>query len=176
MSLNYADLLKVFGICAALAVNGVFSLLGMGHGGLFTNVSRSGVIKAFGKLCLRKYNTVLTMNLLYWTDEKRLSFLELMFCLGFKVLHEPWIRDEDRALYPLKSDTLPPKDDIFSKLDDVELDIYQKNFLRYFGNSLFNVSVGISAFYISKTNLEKIERYRKSPFYLDIPHGRRKQQ
>ena len=36
MNLNYVDLLKAFGTFAALAVNGVFCLRGMDHGGLFT--------------------------------------------------------------------------------------------------------------------------------------------
>ena len=93
-----------------------------------------------------------------WHDKIRFKFIELMFQKGLKVLHEPWARDSVVSqnlplLYHKKISDEKVKFDnndyielakieersIFSQFTDEMLSIYQNNFLRKFGNSIFNM-------------------------------------
>lgn len=99
-----------------------------------------------------------------WDDRTRFKFLKLMYTKGFTVLHEPWVRDsvvikKAPMLWKKKKEKHEPftKEDyeelgkitersIFNKFSDLELSIYQDNFLRKFGNSIFNLALPIHVY------------------------------
>ncbi|AIK96596.1 hypothetical protein [Candidatus Odyssella acanthamoebae] len=89
----------------------------------------------------------------YWTDKRRLRFLEMIAAVSekhkyFQVLHEPWMSDEKRAEFYAKSpdvlrkiqnfhpfgedDKLPKRDMTFQNMSNEDLQKYQTRFIsRY---------------------------------------------
>lgn len=120
---------------------------------------------------------------LYWNDERRFRFIELMYSLGIKVIHEPWMRDIDRIAIspelhikysnfsPINKDDLDqlPRDKLFEKLSHEELQIYQDNFIRKFGNSILNMGFPIGLF--TPIYSSKYESYKGNNRYTETSLG-----
>ncbi len=85
---------------------------------------------------------------IFWTDQRRFSYLNALHSLGITVCHEPFTLDENKADIREIVDNFIPYDyqqikdihkmQIFQKLSLDDLRIFQRNFYRHFGNSVFN--------------------------------------
>ncbi|MHB9147323.1 MAG: polymorphic toxin type 43 domain-containing protein [Candidatus Amoebophilus sp.] len=122
-----------------------------------------------------------------WCDQIRFKFIQLMSIKGIYVLHEPWVRDsilweKNKALYLKKllfintQNAMKFTDEeyevqkalkeqhIFKKLTNEQLSIYQDNFLRKFGISIFNPGLPIGmTIGSSSDNLLSDLLYEKDP-------------
>lgn len=89
---------------------------------------------------------------LFWTDKRRFSYLTLLTTLGITAYHEPYTLDqykfefEDikeivKGFTPYNEESRKVKKmKIFEELSLEDLSLFQKNFYRKFGNSIFNLS------------------------------------
>lgn len=121
----------------------------------------------------------------YWTDEWRFIFIENMSARGLRILHEPWVLDEEKKAHPEiwnKIQEFRPIEDtelsvcgfnaLFPKLSIEDLQLYQDNFVRGFGNSLLNPSAFCGIFVaLPAYDRRTIERYRNSPYYYEEDSG-----
>jgi hypothetical protein len=89
---------------------------------------------------------------LFWTDKRRFSYLTLLSTLGISTYHEPYTLDEYKfeiaGIKRIVEDFIPYDEEsrkvtkmkIFEKLSLEDLGLFQRNFYRKFGNSIFNLS------------------------------------
>lgn len=95
---------------------------------------------------------------LFWTDKRRFSYLTLLSTLSITTYHEPYTLDEYKFeiadIKRLVEDFIPYNEEsrkvtkmkIFEKLSLEDLSLFQKNFYRKFGNSIFNMSLFYATF------------------------------
>lgn len=94
---------------------------------------------------------------LFWNDQRRFSFLELARSLGIAVYHEPYTFDNRKmavkGMPEIVDKFIPYGDaesqsvqrfDLFARLSIEDLKLFQENFLRKFGNSIFNPAFFLS--------------------------------
>lgn len=89
---------------------------------------------------------------LFWTDERRFSYLILLSTLSITAYHEQYTLDQYKFEFdeikeivkgftPYNEESQKVKKmKIFEKLSLEDLGLFQKNFYRKFGNSIFNLS------------------------------------
>lgn len=91
---------------------------------------------------------------IFWTDQRRFSYLNALHSLSITVYHEPFTLDENKAGIREIVDNFIPYDyqqikhihkmQIFQKLSLDDLRLFQRNFYRHFGNSVFNFGFHVS--------------------------------
>lgn len=93
---------------------------------------------------------------IFWTDKRRFAYLSALHNLGVTVYHEPYTFDENKTdIWEIVDNFIPydyeqikdvHKMRIFQKLSLEDLRIFQRNFYRHFGNSIFNFGFYVSIY------------------------------